>query len=561
MILRNYQQEIYDKCRDELRQNDSVLVQLATGGGKTPIAVSILSALNKNKKTAWFISPRNEITEQTSGTLTKWKTPHGIIKPGSNESRAYNIHVVSKDTLTRRWDKIKEVPDFIMLDEAHINHKFQLDLRERLPKAKIIGWTATPERLSGEGLSTEGGGIFDSLIYGPSIPELTELGFLTPLKYFAPPLDGLEKLKKRSTEYDAKELNELLERRKIYGEVISHYKKYADGKPALIFCRDVKSSEETAERFQAAGYKCFSVDGKMSMKKRKAILDSLRNGEIDMICSCELFVYGLDIPRVEVGICLRPTLSLPLYMQMIGRILRPYDGKTEAIFFDHVNNLTEHQEYQYPGIPLHYVPHIEWNFHGSEKRKKILCQTCANFDRCELDKKLKAKTCEFFRAENDMKLKLCPDCSLYFEGTICPNCGHEAQVRKREELEVLDADLKEIKPVKLADRPPEEKREYVDRINQASFDFNEKLKEGEIHAHAVTDMLKCAEELGNNIMWVYWKLTSRDRVSVNVTLLQEIARQKGFKSGWVWHQKNKIKTQVEKEKSKNQEYAEAMGFI
>jgi hypothetical protein len=532
-MLRTYQKYAVDKAREILKTNRSCIIQGATGSGKTPIIAAICEMITAHKNTAWIIVPRTEILKQASEHLIKWKVNHGIIAPGQNESRAYNIHVVSKDTLIRRYDKIKVHPDLIMIDECHIALDRQIEISEKFPNSKIIGMTATPERLDGRGLSE----LYEHLIIGPSIPWLTERNFLTPLRYFSPPIEGLENLKCRGTDYDKNDLDELLKRRKVFGEAIKHYKQHADGKPALVFCRDVKSAYETADRFCDAGYKFFCIEGKMSGKKRKQLIEALSNGKIHGLTNCEIATYGLDIPRVEVGIGLRPTLSRALYFQMIGRILRPYPGKQFGMFFDHVNNLFEHADPAFPNIPPHFLYEIEWNFYGNEKRKRVK------------------------KDPDEMSLKLCPECFLYFEGPECPNCGAKARIRKQKEIEQIDTDLIEIKSIALNDRPPEEQREYLDRIGSAYFDFKQAQKQGEINPGAVGDIIKIADELGRSIMWVYFKLTSEDRKTVNVPLLYEIARQKKYKPGWAYYKMKDLKNKMKKYDKEKKEYAESMGLL
>jgi hypothetical protein len=231
-------------------------------------------------------------------------------------------------------------------------------------------------------------------------------------------------------------------------------------------------------------------------------------------------------------------------MQMIGRLLRPFNGKTSAIVLDHVNNLREHSisvDLDGNHIPLHYEKTIDWNFHGKEKRKKILCGICDNYDRCELNVKDNVKQCKFFRPEKRDQLRYCIKCGLYFTGEKC-KCGYEPEIKPRAELEeVSSIDLKEVKYLKLTARPLEEQREYQDRINNNIFLFQQKK---DIDSQAVMDMIKISEELNNNILWVYWKLTPDNRISVNVSLLNEIARIKGFKKGWAYFQREKIKMRI-----------------
>ena len=206
--LRTYQQALYDNARQALAVNRSVCIQLATGGGKTPVMAAICESVYSKDKRAWIIVPRKELLRQASAHLQKWGVPHGLINADNQESRAYKIFIVSKDTLTRRWNKIKNWPDLIIIDEGHLHIDFQISLKEHAPvTTKFILFTATPERGDGRGLSTLSGGIADVLIEGPSIPELTAGGFLAQLRYFSPPLDGLDKIKvDRFGEYDEETL-------------------------------------------------------------------------------------------------------------------------------------------------------------------------------------------------------------------------------------------------------------------------------------------------------------------------------------------------------------------
>ena len=137
---------------------------------------------------------------------------------------------------------------------------------------------------------------------------------------------GVEKLHKRGTEYKPDELDALLEERAVYGDAVDHYRRHADGKPALVYCRNIEAADKTASVFSSAGYKFENIDGTMTYKRRETLLNGLKYGDIQGLTSCELITYGLDVPRVECVIMLRPTLSRALYCQMIGRGLRPSEG-------------------------------------------------------------------------------------------------------------------------------------------------------------------------------------------------------------------------------------------
>jgi len=521
--LRDYQSDLYTGARSALIKNRGVCIQLATGGGKTAVASEMVRSVLTKKKRAWFITPRIALVDQASNHFRKWAVPHGMINSGNNESNAYLIHVVSKDTLVRRWHKIKNWPDLIIIDECHINFDFQIKLAEMAPlTTKLIAFSATPERLDGRGLSVKSGGIYNSLIEGPSIPDLTSRGFLTDLRYFSPPIEGIQNLKRKGYDYDEEQLDDLLARRKVYGEMVGHYEKYGKGKAALIFCRSVKSAYQTAERFRDKGFNFHCIEGEMSHKHRKELINALTKGDIDGLTNCDIATYGLDIPRIEYGASIRPTLSRSLYFQKIGRILRPFTDpvtgykKEDALFFDHVNLVLEHQEPEYPGIPPHYVPHVKWNFEGVTKRKK---------------------------KKQDVNIRLCPYLDfMYCQKPTCKGCEHNPNKENpdaRRDMIIVPAELQEKeKPIPMAERPESEKREFQDRIGSAVIDYRNDLK-----SKAVSELLRIAEECGYPVLWVYYRLTEDSRHTINIPLLHEIARQKGYNSGWVYHKKKTIKLQ------------------
>ena len=238
-MLRDYQAADVEALSPLVQQHRTVFYQLPTGAGKTAIVSHITATAFSRSFRVWFVVPRNELMQQASEHFKRWKVPHGLIAAGREESRAFKVHVVSKDTLLRRLDRIKAWPYLLIFDEGHLYYDAQIAIIARLPaETRVMGLSATPERLDGRGLSD----IYSAIHYGPSIPWLTERGFLSPLRYFAPPIEGLDAIHRRGTEYDADELEQLLEKRKVYGDVIRYYQKYGTvrhgavslpGRPAL----------------------------------------------------------------------------------------------------------------------------------------------------------------------------------------------------------------------------------------------------------------------------------------------------------------------------------------
>ena len=302
-----------------------------------------------------------------------------------------------------------------MIDEAH--HATAGTWRtiiEAMPKAWILGVTATPIRGDGNGLGVEAGGIFDDLVEGPQVSQLIAGGYLVKPVIYAPTeqLD-LSGIRMRMGDYDAHELAERMDKPSITGNAVEHYKRLADGLPAVAFCVSVKHAQHVAEQFKAAGYRAAFVDGQAEDDERKRILNGLGNGSIQVVTSCDLISEGTDIPAIGVAILLRPTQSTGLYIQQVGRALRPCAGKDRAIILDHVGNVLRH------GLPDDVR---EWSLDGLPRRKK------------------KKKEDEL----PPLRIAQCKQCYAVHEpAPVCPHCGYVYEIKASTPREV-EGELKEI---------------------------------------------------------------------------------------------------------------------
>ena len=323
-------------------------------------------------------------------------------------------------TLVRRLDKIHP-PQLIISDEAHHSRAGQwVKIFEKFNKANILGVTATPVRLSGEGLGREAGGVFDSMVNGPTVSELIQRGYLATPRVFAPPVGAdLAQLRRKYGEFVQGEVAEIMDKPVITGHAVDHYRKLCNGVPAIAFCASVAHAEHVAEQFRAAGFQSASIDGTMHDAERKQRVRDLGNGQIHVLTSCEVLSEGFNAPIVGAAILLRPTASLGLYMQQVGRALRVYPGKSEAIVLDHVGNTMRHG----------FVDaDREWTLEGNKKsgRKKD-------------------------EDDQDIKVKQCSQCySCFIPAPKCPYCGHVETPTARE-IEIAEGQLEEIDAKRLAE--------------------------------------------------------------------------------------------------------------
>ena len=203
------------------------------------------------------------------------------------------------------------------------------------------------------------GGPFDDLIIGAQAAELIAEGYLAPARCFVPKQRiDLHDVRVRAGDYVAEELAAVVDHAKITGDAVEQYRKLADHLPAIVFCITVAHAEHVAEAFRDAGYRAACVHGGTPTAERDALIAGLGDGSIEVLTNCALIDEGLDMPSVGAVILLRPTQSLVLHRQQIGRGMRPAPGKDALLVLDHVGNSIVH------GLP---ETEVAWSLAGVEK--------------------------------------------------------------------------------------------------------------------------------------------------------------------------------------------------
>ena len=338
--LRDYQEAAVQAVRDSFRAGHKrTLLVAPTGAGKTVIFSYIAAGMARNNKRILIVAHRRELLKQISGALKRVGVSHAVLSGGTPGIPIANVVVASVFTLIKRMKHMKSF-DLIIGDEAH--HFTPASswgkVVEGFPKARVLGVTATPERLDGKGM----GQMFDDMVMGPTVAELTAQGFLSPAIVYAPSAPDLGGVTTRMGDYVSKQLEEAMDKPVITGSAVNHYRKYADGKRAIAFCVSVKHAKDVAEDFRQAGYESSHIDGGMDDTERDGVLAKFERGDIQILTSCDLVSEGFDLPAVEVAILLRPTKSLGLYLQQCGRAIRPHPDKERTIVLDHAGNTARH---------------------------------------------------------------------------------------------------------------------------------------------------------------------------------------------------------------------------
>ena len=421
MQLRSYQIKAIDSLRYSFntKGKKSPLLVMPTGAGKTVVFAAISKAISQNEKNVLILVHRRELIDQASKKLKNIGVNHGVIA-SKYESSQNNIQIASVQTLVRRLVTNTFNPHYIIIDEAH--HAAAGSWRkiiEHFKDAYKIGCTATPIRLDGRGLAD----YFDDLVKGPGVAKLIKDKYLAPYKVFAPPLKiNLDKVKTLGGDYQKKELEKQIDSADIIGDAVQQYKKHADGLPAIAFCISIKHATDVCNKFKDAGYKAAIVHGEMNVDDRDKAIKGLGNGKIQILTSVDVISEGTDVPDVSAAILLRPTKSEGLYLQQVGRVLRPKPDKT-AIILDHVNSTRTHG----------FVDDKrEWSLHSQKKKKK--------------------------KGELAPHVETCKKCFATYKPTpVCPVCGYQAENRERF-IKQEEGELEELKRKEQAETEKQQQR-------------------------------------------------------------------------------------------------------
>ena len=333
--LRPYQETGVQNIRSAMGKNRRVLFVLPTGGGKTVTFSYIAWSAQKKGKRIYIAAHRAEIVEQISRALAQFNVQHGRIQPGRTLT-ADAVQVCMIQTLSRRLEKMP-APDMLIYDECHhaVTGAY-VAVANHFPNARILGVTATPERLDGRGL----GEAFDIMVQGPPSRWLIENNFLADFDYYAPATQlDLSSVKTSMGDYALDDLAKAVDKPTITGDAITHYRRFLDGRPAIAFCVTVEHAKHVAATFNEAGIAAASIDGTMSGAERDAVINGLKSGAIKVMTSCELISEGFDVPAVSGAILLRPTKSLAMSLQQAGRALRLKPDGSKAVILDHVGNV------------------------------------------------------------------------------------------------------------------------------------------------------------------------------------------------------------------------------
>ncbi|MEO0801674.1 MAG: DEAD/DEAH box helicase [Cyanobacteria bacterium J06642_2] len=481
--LRNYQIKLLQTVLQKWHRGQRrLLLQLPTGGGKTILFGAIAKELLSHGERVLILAHREELVLQAAAKVSDvTQQSAGIIKAGYPLSLNAPVQVASVQTLSRRLNVLQHV-GMVVVDEAH--HASAASYRailQAFDRAYLLGVTATPIRTDGTGFED----IFDDLICGPTVSDLIAEGFLSPFKLFAAS-ESMSTQGARTVggEFNLKDLLKANDIKALSGNLVSMWKRFAPNKRTVVFAINVSHSKAIAARYNQVGIAAEHVDGSTPAAERRNILTRFTSGKTTVLTNCNLVSEGFDLPAIEAVQIARPTQSLALWLQQVGRALRPHPGKDAAILIDHTRNWLMH------GLPTQ--PRL-WTLRGVRSPESDLT-ACPH---CNL-------TFEPARCHRSPLGLACPHCNATIASLLPDFTPSELDIEREpyELPEETSIDLEEVSPAVLELASEllhlQELLELRDRYSRSPDWVVHRL----LHMHPNLETWRtCARELGYSTEW------------------------------------------------------------
>lgn len=387
--LRPYQESGIARTVEAWKQGArSVLMISPTGSGKTSIFTYLTAQVSGAGRRALILVHRRELATQACNRLREFGVDYGLIMAGELPRRGARVQVASVQTLIRRDSP---PADLVICDEAHLSTaETWRKILDEYPRARILGVTATPWRLGGKPLA----GSYDASVVVTTPRELREQGHLCDFVGFSFQTPDLSGVKSTGGDYNEQQTAALMSQSAIVDNVVEMWLRHASHLSTVVFAVTVEHSQKLMSQFRAAGVRAEHLDGMTPLEQRRSILKRVDSGQTQVLCNVGVAVEGLDIPRLKCCILARPTKSLARYIQMVGRVRRPWKNEIARVH-DHSFN-----------VKLHGLPDADRDYSLSAKPEK------------------------------PPSLTQCSDCFALYSGDSCPSCGKAEELEPRGEREI-----------------------------------------------------------------------------------------------------------------------------
>lgn len=366
--------------------------------GKSYIMAAIAESANEKDNHVLILAHRNSLIEQHKELFENLELNNNLTR------------IESVFTEVRHLGEHGKV-DLIIIDEAHISGASSYRKVCEYYNCKRVLFTATPSRLDGKPLD-----LADVIVTGISAKELIKRGQISDYDYYAPNLDvDFSDVRKSCGDYNTQDLENKMSAKKIYGDILKYYKLLGKDQQAIAYCININHSKQVCDMFNEAGILAKHMDASTPENERQEIMNEFKEHKFKILCNCNLISEGITLPSANVGLLLRPTLSLPLYIQQACRVLTPVEGK-KAIIIDYVGNVFRH------GMP---TDDREWS--------------------------LSSKVKEYYNENEDgsFKIRICQNCFSTFEtAPVCPYCGAVYEPTAIEIQNIKEIQLKKVEEEK-----------------------------------------------------------------------------------------------------------------
>lgn len=336
---------------------DSVMLQMPTGTGKTYLFTSIIKDLiafyksNKWEINILVVAHRIELIDQIAASLKNYGIPCGFIQGTREQHLWQRVQVGSILSLISERNEMNVRRckfDYIIVDEAHHtladSYKRLFDM---FPEAKKLGVTATPWRMNHESFTS----VYQTLITTPQVKWFIQHNLLSDFDYVSvKPDSNIQKLVNSidvaaTGDFVNDALSEAFDNQRIRSKLYDSFHKYAADRKGIVYAINKQHARNIAELYSSKGYVSVNIDCDTPKDERERLIDQFKDGNIQVLVNVELFTEGFDCPDISFIQLARPTRSLALYLQQVGRGLRVTGGKEKTIFIDNVGL------YNYFGLP------------------------------------------------------------------------------------------------------------------------------------------------------------------------------------------------------------------
>jgi DNA repair protein RadD len=414
--LRPYQIDAVASLFEYFEHSDgNPVIVLPTASGKSIIqAAFIQETLAKWPNERFLLlSHVKELLIQNS---SKIGPDVGIYSAGLKQRDIKQVTLAGIQSIYKRAHEVGDI-SIIIIDECHLLSKhsasmyrrFLDDLRGYCPHVKVIGMSATPFRLDSGPLIKGSNRLFTDIAYSISMRDLMDQGYLSPL-VSAPVKRNTVDVKKRGGEYIAGDLERAMDKSDITKAALDEVEALCqDRKSWLVFCCGVEHARHVTEELNARGYRSEIVIGDTPSEQRSSAIESFKAGGLRALVSVGVLTTGFDAPCADALICLRPTCSPGLWLQMVGRITRIHPGKENGLVLDFTDNTKNHG-------PVDRI-----TIDGDGEVKTSPCRICVSCGGLVPQGEIICPNC------GDELKKYCAVCMapMALKDTACPTCGYD----------------------------------------------------------------------------------------------------------------------------------------